>query len=70
MTAMKRWVEATDGCCPYLGTYEGAAKGAIETDVTGRVGSIRAALVWIEARGWIEIREEGSARRHYLSPAE
>jgi hypothetical protein len=51
----------------YLATYEGAAKGAIESDVTGRAESIRATLRWLEGKRWISIKKEGSAHRHYLT---
>lgn len=51
----------------YLTTYEGASKNAIEKDVVGKTDALRAALGWLIGKGWVDVRKEGQAHRHYVT---
>lgn len=53
----------------HLDTYEGAAKNGLEKDITGNAEAIRAATAWMVNEGWVEVRKEGNAHRHYLTDA-
>jgi hypothetical protein len=50
-----------------LKTYEGESKTALEVAVGHNATALRSALGWMADKGWIDIRKEGQAHRHYLT---
>lgn len=53
----------------HLSIYEGASKGSLENSIEGGTAPIRAALIWMVGKQWIEVRQTGNAHKHYLLPA-
>ena len=51
----------------HLNHYDGAAKGAMEEAIGGRSSKARKLLGYLLDQGWIEVRKEGVAHRHYLT---
>lgn len=52
----------------HLATYDGASKSAIEATIGGNAAVTRGAVKWHVDNGHIEVRREGVAHRHYLTP--
>lgn len=51
----------------HLATYEGESMNQLEKSVQGKSTALRAACKWLAGKGWVEVRKEGQANRHYLT---
>ena len=53
----------------HLATYDGASANQLELGVQGKAAAIRSTTTWLVGKHWIDVRKEGQAHRHYLTPA-